>query len=462
MKTTLCFLFALAFLQASAKDDKHDFYHWLYDSDASVPEISIDISDSLLPADKVNYLDAMISVKGNGVIPSASNIPVYIKGRGNSSWKKNSYAKNPYRLKFPKKQNLMGEGKGKNWVLLANSRRGAMLTNAIALYIAHLLNIPFANHVVPVELYINGNYWGSYNLTEKVGISNNSIKLNDETRAALMEIDSYFDAEYKFVSKPYQLPVNIKYPDFMTDPTVLSAEDIEGDFSMFLSQLVLHNDISGYVDNETLAKFFLLQELTDNSEMWKPRSIYVFKENVGDENSRFQFAPVWDFDWAFGINKNGQRFFQGSPQHDFWNRGFSLNNEFWSDLRFHNPGFHDVYYKVWTDFMDTGLSMLLEFCEYYYDFAEPSIRHNSQFRNDQTDYQEQVRLATSWLDKRAHDIYEKLANSDKYWYDFTRTDHVNVYSIQGMCLLKNIPYNELRHFLHNGFYIIDGELKYIH
>lgn len=462
MRALLFMFFAFSYFLAAAQADKEDFYHWLYESDAKVPIVHMDIVDSLLPADKLTYLDAVISIEGNGVIPSIQNVPVLIKGRGNSSWKKNPHSKNPYRLKFPKKQNLMGERKGKNWVLLANSRRGSMLTNAIGLYIAHLLKIPFANHVVPVELYMNGNYWGSYNLTEKVGVSNNSINLRDESRAALLEIDSYFDAEYKFVSQPYQLPVNIKYPDFQTDSTSISADDVEADFTLFLSQLVLHNDISGIVDNETLAKFFLLQELTDNTEMWKPRSMYVFKAAVGDDSSKYQFAPVWDFDWAFGVNKNGQRFFEGSPHHDFWDRSFSLTNEFWIDLRFLNPGFQDIYYKVWAEFMDSGLSQLLDFCEKYYAFAEPSIRHNSQIRNDSTDYQAQVLQAVAWLDKRAHDIYGKLSRPGSYWTAFTRTDSVNVYSIQGVRMLRNIPYRELRHYLQRGFYVIDGKVKYIY
>ena len=213
MKTFFCIFFLSVFQIVSAQNNENDFYRWLYDSDASVPIVRINVVDSLLPADKETYLDATISIEGNGVIPSVSNLPVSIKGRGNSSWKKKPEAKNPYRLKFPKKQNLLGEGKGKNWVLLANNRRGSMLTNAIAQYLAYLVGIPFVNHIVPVELYMNGIYWGSYNLTEKVGISSNSIKLRNEERAVLLELDSYFDADEKFVSHPYQLPVN-NTPDF--------------------------------------------------------------------------------------------------------------------------------------------------------------------------------------------------------------------------------------------------------
>lgn len=42
---------------------------------------------------------------------------VLIKGRGNTTW---GMPKKPDRLKFDKKQSLMGEPKDKSWVLLSN------------------------------------------------------------------------------------------------------------------------------------------------------------------------------------------------------------------------------------------------------------------------------------------------------------------------------------------------------
>ena len=56
-----------------------------------------------------------------------------------------------------------------------------MMTNAIGMKVAQLAGVAGANHIVPVNLYINGEYRGSYNFTEKIGFHNNSIDLDDET-----------------------------------------------------------------------------------------------------------------------------------------------------------------------------------------------------------------------------------------------------------------------------------------
>ena len=84
-------------------------------------------------------------------------------------------AKKPFRFKFDKKQSPFGLAKGKSWVLLANFLSDAQLNNAIAMCTAQLVGASHANHMIPVELYINGSYRGLYNLTEQVDLASNSV-----------------------------------------------------------------------------------------------------------------------------------------------------------------------------------------------------------------------------------------------------------------------------------------------
>lgn len=120
-------------------------------------------------------------------------------------------------------------------MLLANNRKGSMLTNAVGFFLAYLLKIPFTNHFVPVELYLNGDYWGSYNLTEKRGIYNNSIRVRDESISVLLEIDDYFDETFRFRAKTYNLPVNVRFPDFINDSIDFSLDDVKDDLQWSLS-----------------------------------------------------------------------------------------------------------------------------------------------------------------------------------------------------------------------------------
>ena len=170
----------------------------------SVPRIDINTVGGVNITSKDYYVDAEIIIDGAGAFPSMTD-SVQIKGRGNDSWSSNPNSKNPYRLKFASKVKPFGLTKGKNWVLLANKRKGAMLSNAIGMKAASLIGTAAANHIIPVDLYINGTYKGSYNFTEKVGLAGNSIDLDDETKAALLELDLYYDEPVgqKFMSTPY-------------------------------------------------------------------------------------------------------------------------------------------------------------------------------------------------------------------------------------------------------------------
>jgi hypothetical protein len=91
------------------------------------------------------------------------------------------------------------------------------------------------NHIIPVDLYINGHYRGSYNFTEKVGFSNNSIDIADESNATMLELDSYYDEAYKFKDTYYKLPVNVKEPDFdePDNGSFITFEEIKDAFNNF-------------------------------------------------------------------------------------------------------------------------------------------------------------------------------------------------------------------------------------
>lgn len=115
----------------------------------SVPRMDINISGGVMVSSKDNYLDASITIDGAGVYPSMAATDVQIKGRGNTSWSSNPWDKNPYRLKFKKKQAPFGLTKAKSWVLQANKQTRSMLANAVGMKIARLVGTAAANHVVP-------------------------------------------------------------------------------------------------------------------------------------------------------------------------------------------------------------------------------------------------------------------------------------------------------------------------
>lgn len=381
---------------------------WLTDR-ADVPRIYINTEDGQAITSKTEYKNAEITIDGRGIFPSMDTTPMQIRGRGNSSW---GWAKKPYRLKFDEKVKPLGMTKGKSWVLLANGQRGSLMSNAIGMKAANLMKAAAANHIIPVDVYLNGEYRGSYNFTEKIGFSNNSVDLEDESAAALLELDSYYDEPegQKFRSQPYNLPINIKEPEFAEGTTKLTLEDIESHFNKFLTALYRNQDISKYVDIEQLVRFMMVNEITLNYEFYHPKSTFCYRESFESDTSKYVFGPVWDLDWCFGYERYGNYFANESTSNYWLDMPAFEVRDFIRDLRFKYAPIDGVYRTLWEEFMENDLQELKEYCQDYYDFARNSFDSNRQMWGDNTNYAQQAIEAANWLEARSEKIYEDLVN----------------------------------------------------
>ena len=381
---------------------------YLTDYSTSVPRIDINTVGGVNITSKIEYVDAEIIIDGAGVFPSMTD-SVKIRGRGNTSWSSNPNSKNPYRLKFASKVKPLGLSKGKNWVLLANKIKSSMLTNAIGMKAASLIGTSSANHMIPVDLYINGTYKGSYNFTEKVGLAGNSVDIDDETAATLLELDKYYDeaATQKFQSTPYAIPVNIKSPEFLEDSTVLTLNLIKDRFNSFVSAVYNGEDFSAHVDMILLARYLMVSELICNIELFHPKSVYCYHENILDAENKFMFGPLWDLDWAFGYNgTNSTTYFKNNVNANYYTWQLT-QSDFFRSLRFGGDTGKRLY-GLWKDFMGDKLDELCEFCQDYYQYAAPSFANNKAANLDNTNYAAQSVQAADWIRQRANFIFENL------------------------------------------------------
>ncbi|MBO4786929.1 MAG: CotH kinase family protein, partial [Prevotella sp.] len=381
---------------------------WLTDR-ADVPRIYINTEDGLPITSKTEYKNAEITIDGRGIFPSMETTAMQIRGRGNSSW---GWSKKPYRLKFAEKVKPLGMTKGKSWVLLANGQTGSLMSNAIGMKAANLMKAAAANHIVPVDVYLNGEYRGSYNFTEKIGFSNNSVDLDDESAAALLELDSYYDEPegQKFRSQPYNLPINIKEPEFAEGTTSLTLEDISSNFNSFLTALYRSQDISRFVDIEQLVRFMMVNELTLNYEFYHPKSTFCYRESFESDTSKYVFGPVWDLDWCFGYERYKNYFVNESTSNYWLDMPAFEVRDFIRDLRFKYAPIDEVYLRLWEEFMQNDLEELKEYCQDYYNFARNSFNDNRTMWGDRTNYEQQAQDAANWLEARSEKIYEDLVN----------------------------------------------------
>ena len=398
--------------------------NWLTDS-GRIPRIDINMAYPASSINKQTYLDAKITISGFGVYDDFTD-SVQIKGRGNSTW---SYAKKPYRLKFASKVKPFGLTKGKSWVLLANAQRGALMANAIAMKVGQLANVPYTNHIIPVELYINDEYKGSYMFTEHLGLSNNSVDVDDEL-GYMLELDSYYDEDFKFRSANYNLPVNIKDPDLL-DYSEVERETkfnaIKADFERFEDALYNNGDVGKYLDLDVAARFIMVNELVLNKELCHPKSTYLWKGDLYSDESKITFGPLWDFDWGFGYENTG-RYFEIDYRTKLLSMGTYGRNFFQALMD--NEEFQKHYYKVWKEFTDNGyIEEIKEFISDYYYFVEQSFINNAEIWGDGYDYGSKIETMQYWMQKREKYIFANLKE-----YDITDIIHT---------LLGDIDCNDL-------------------
>ena len=205
--------------------------------------------------------------------------------------------------------------------------------------------------------------------------------------------------------------MNIKEPDFSEGGTHLTQQMIEDDFNELMRAVKNKEEIADLVDIDMLARFLLANELVANFEIQHPKSTFLYKEFVGNSDSKFVFGPIWDLDWAFGYERNKQ-YFTGDQLSNFWTVLSMEAKQFISDLRFGNEELDKAYYGIMVKFLKHGLQELIDYCDDYYAYARPSLEHNATMWGDGTGYARTTENAKKWLKRRADGIFNRLTAYD--------------------------------------------------
>lgn len=390
----------------------HDYtvrVDFLTDHAPGVPRIDIDIDGGQMVSSKNYYLHANFRLDGNGVFDNMED-SIWIKGRGNSSWA-GTWGKSPYNIKFNDKVKPFGLTKGKSWCLIANAQRGSMMVNAIGMKAARMMGTAGANHVIPVDLYINGDYRGSYTFTEKVGLHNNSIDA-DEATSYMLELDEYYDEDYRFFSRPYTLPVNVKDPDLTEEPFSAEADErfqtIQDQFNAFTMALMNQDGYEEMIDLDAFARFFMVNDLINNMELGHPKSTFLYRENYADPESKYVFGPVWDLDWAYGYENSSQYFVRDAKTSIFSKMTGQSGNNFFMAMFDNSEQVRKAYYRVWVEFMRSYYEEFLEYPEDYFNYANPSLQSNANLWGDGRDYARQLPQIQTWFDQRTQWIMDNI------------------------------------------------------
>lgn len=292
-----------------------------------------------------NYVTSTISVSNGEEGTSLNNVAGQVKVRGNYT---STYAKKPIRIKFDKKQSMLGlnnNNRCKSWVLLAEWKDSSLLRNSLADFIGNSLLESDGYYCTDfrfVKVYLNGSYNGVYVLAEQQQVNEFRVNIpvsESETDGVnfgyFMEYDGYYSnepalqtftlnyngingqsrgytvsndinnqAQHDFIARVTQTVFDVVYDATRRTHTNLSTSpyhtmNSNGEYVADATIQTAEEAISKVIDVTSLADMYILHEICEDSDIgWS--SFYLSIDMSPSGNKKLTFQAPWDFDYALG------------------------------------------------------------------------------------------------------------------------------------------------------------------
>ena len=260
----------------------------------NLPTVSIHTLNNEIPYDKEHQIESQLTIISNDGTKLLSE-PGTTRERGNGS---REFPKRPYRIKFDKKQNVLdAPAKAKKWTLLNNYSDKTLFRNLLAFELSRQMGLPYTPYGTAVDVLMNGEYKGCYQLCDQVEINTNRVNITEMTPddnqgsaltgGYLIEVDAYANQEVSWFKSGKGNPVTIKSPD-EDEITANQTQYIRNFFNQMEKQWATYLDVNSFL------RHFLVGELSGNTDTYW--SVYMYKERDED---LLHVGPVWDFDLAF-------------------------------------------------------------------------------------------------------------------------------------------------------------------
>ena len=354
-----------------------------YKQKTTLPTLYIETFDQQSVTDHDNYKYCrIIMVNGSD---TAHYDSVQIRGRGNTTW---TLPKKPYRIKFPHKTRLLGsrEAKAKDWVLLANAGDKLLLRNALATCVGEFMQMPFNPCFQFVDLYLNGNYDGNYQLTDQMEVHKGRIEIaRQDTIVTDPTTDisgGYFlepegntasDGLYFMSKQGCHIRVHDPKPDVINTKQLNYIKAYINKFETALYGDDFTHEKRGYrqyTDTTSLIDWYLVQEISANPDgFW---CSYIYKDRASEI---LHFGPIWDFDICWNnCSRMGDVTQRLAIQFGY---GSNYTIKGWYTRMWADPWFKHAVYNRFEQLRDQGLDeRMLCFVDSMAEVIRPSRIEN--------------------------------------------------------------------------------------
>ncbi len=275
---------------------------------SELPSVYIDLEDTSL---EEIHADKDVKHRGNSIYIMDPNQThnltvrgsVEIKGRGNSTWQE--FDKKAYQIKFDRNITVLGMGKARKWVLLANASDDSLMRNQLVYRMAQNMDMPFVTSAEYVDLWVEGEYLGTYTLGEKVELGSSRLPLLGATGALFEHDEDFYQEEDCWfhsaaLNRHFVLKEIVEEEELYIQVAMQSFEDAVDSLMIWLystpSEQITLEQLNARIDVDSFIKYYLINEYALNRESFST-SFYWYMDGPKDV---LHLGPIWDFDTCMG------------------------------------------------------------------------------------------------------------------------------------------------------------------
>ena len=280
------------------------------------------------------------------IVDAACNIKV----RGNTT---STQPKRAWNIKFSGKTSVLGIPKGKKWCLLANSMDKSLMRDMLSYNFGLQNGVKYTSQSRYVDVYLNGDYMGNYQLCEPVEAKSNRVEIDaydKDSDDILLEVGTRNEEGVDhFTTDGYRQTFDVNDPEKGDD---LSDEEVDAkiarakSFLNSFENVLKYNNrdieaIGHYIDIDSFVDYYIANELFKNVDFNFSSTRFYIK---GD---RIYAGPMWDLDLSSGNCKS-------SYYHSYYPNGDSATGFYcrglkWYDRLFSNTDFQDKVKQRYYD-----------------------------------------------------------------------------------------------------------------
>lgn len=204
------------------------------------------------------------------------------------------FGKLPMKLKLSEKVDLLGMGKARKYILLANAYDKTLVRNALAFDLGKEMELAYTSEYRYVDLYIGGQYRGNYMLIEPVEIGGERVDIHPAANEFLLEVFmGSYTPEGPSVTTSL-LGIRLELAGEELDEG--ARQWLEG-FLTQAEQALLEGDrekVAKYFDVSSFVDTYIINELSKNADTSFASTRFYIKDE------KLYAGPLWDFDLSFG------------------------------------------------------------------------------------------------------------------------------------------------------------------